>query len=95
MVASECAHTRWYSPVIWSRDSLVVAHMSELGSSSDQGSGSSNGLPKVSPRYPDSTEATCLTSPSRLVPVGVIGRRMSYSPSPSSFHSRASRALCR
>ena len=36
--------------------------------------------------------ATCLTSPSRFVPVGTIGRRMSYSESPSSFHSSASRA---
>jgi hypothetical protein len=39
--------------------------------------------------------AQCLTSPSRLVPVGVSGRRMSYSASPSSFQSTASRALCR
>jgi hypothetical protein len=54
--------------------------MSEFGSSCDQGSGSGNGRPKVSPKYPASTAATCLTSPSRFVPVGVIGRRMSYSP---------------
>jgi hypothetical protein len=45
--------------------------------------------------YASSTLATCLTSPSRLVPVGVSGRRMSYSESLSSFHSRASRATCR
>jgi hypothetical protein len=45
-----------------------------------------------SPKYPSSTLARCLTNPSRLVPVGVSGRRMSYSESPSSFHSRASRA---
>lgn len=46
-------------------------------------------------RDPSSTLATCLINPNRLVPVGVRGRRMSYSESPSSFHSRASRAACR
>jgi hypothetical protein len=34
----------------------------------------------------------CLTKPRRFVPVGVSGRRMSYSDSPSSFESIASRA---
>ena len=29
------------------------------------------------PKYPHSTPAQCLTRPSRFVPVGVIGRRMS------------------
>src|SRR5688572_28406172 len=37
--------------------------------------------------------ATCLTRPRRLVPVGVMGRRRSYSPSPTIFHSRPSRQL--
>ena len=35
--------------------------------------------------------AACFTRPSKLVAVGVNGRRMSYSPSPSSFHSSDSR----
>ena len=39
--------------------------------------------------------ARCLTSPSRLVPVGVIGRRASYSLRPSTFQTIASRADCR
>src|SRR4051794_9288690 len=74
--------------------------MSDSGSASSvyhQGGGSSskNGRPNVSPKYPSSTLATCLTSPNRFVPVGVSGRRMSYSESPSSFHNRASRASCR
>ncbi len=97
MMASECAQARRYRPVICSRDSPAVAHMSALGSasSSSHGSGSPNGRPKQSPKYPSSTLATCLISPSRLVPVGTIGRRMLYSESPSSFHSKASRASCR
>ena len=53
------------------------------------------GRPNTSPKYSNSTLARCLTSPSRLVPVGVTGRRTSYSDSPSSFHSTASRATCR
>src|SRR4029434_1093305 len=79
------------------RASSAVPHMSALGSppSSSHGSGSGNGRPNVSPKYPASTLATCLTSPSRLVPVGTIGRRASYSESPSSFHTSASRAACR
>ena len=36
--------------------------------------------------------ARCLTSPSRLVPVGVIGRRASYSLRPSTFQTIPSRA---
>ena len=97
IVASECAHTRWYNSTIWSRDSPVVAHMSAFGSasSSSQGSASSLGRPNVSPNYPSSTLATCLTNPSRFVPLGTIGRRMSYSERPSSFHISASRAACR
>ena len=83
--------------MICSRVSSAVAHMSAFGSASSayQGSGSSDGRPKMSPKYPNSTLATCLTRPSRLVPVGVSGRRTSYSESPSSFHSSASRAICR
>ncbi len=43
MVASECTQARRYRPVICSRVSPGVAHMSALGSasSSSQGSGSS------------------------------------------------------
>ncbi len=97
MVASACAQARRYRATISSRDSSAVAHMSALGSasSSHHGSGSSDGRPKVSPKYPSSTLARCLTRPRRLVPVGVMGRRTSYSESPSSFHSIASRADCR
>src|SRR5699024_1214978 len=36
--------------------------------------------------------ALCLSSPNRLVPVGVSGRRASYSESPASFQRRFSRA---
>src|SRR5215207_1722196 len=83
--------------MICSRDSAAVAHMSALGSasSSSHGSDSGNGRSNVAPRYPASTLATCLTSPSRLVPVGTSGRRTSYSDSPSSFHTSASRPRCR
>src|ERR1700722_3629381 len=55
--------------------------------------------PKLSPKYRASTIDRCLTRPRRFVPVGVSGRRMSYSQSPSSFESIASRTdrrlLCR
>jgi len=61
----------------------------------DLGLGRSAGRPKQSPKYPNSTEARCLTRPSRLVPVAVSGRRTSYSESPSSFHSTAWRAVRR
>ena len=79
------------------RDSSAVAHMSAFASvgSSTQGSDSSNGRPNAAPKCPHSTVARCLTRPSRFVPVGTSGRRMSYSPSPSSFPSTASRASCR
>lgn len=96
IVASEWAHTRRYRPTISSRVSSAVAQRSESGSASlpgtQGGSGPPNGLSYVSPRYTASAPVMCLTSPSRLVPVGVIGRRMSYSDSPSSFQSRVSRA---
>jgi len=93
----DALQSRRYRPVICARDSSAVAHMSALGSAScsSHGSRSPKGRPKQSPKYPSSTLATCLISPSRLVPVGTIGRRMLYSESPSSFHSKASRASCR
>src|SRR5579875_974845 len=96
-VTSAYPQPRRQSPTRSSRDSLAAAHMSpfEKASSSGQGSGSGNGRPNASPKYPRSTPARCLTIPSRLVPVGVIGRRTSYSLSPSSFHSIASRASWR
>ncbi len=52
IVASECAQARRYSPVICSRDSLTVAHMSALGSAScsSHGSRSPKGRPKQSPK---------------------------------------------
>jgi hypothetical protein len=78
-----------------SRDSAAVANMSEFGTSSSQGSAPAKGRPKVSPKYPISTLARCLTRPSRLVPVGTSGRRTSYSDKPSSFHSTAPRMSCR
>jgi hypothetical protein len=80
-----------------SRDSSAVAHMSELASASSSvhGSGSGNGRSNTNPKYPDSVPAVCFTRPSRLVPVGTSGRRMSYSDSPSSFQTSASRARCR
>ena len=79
------------------RGSCSVAHMSAFGaaSSANHGSASGEGRPKQSPRYAASTLATCLTSPSRLVPVDVRGRRASYSDNPSSFHTSASLAACR
>jgi hypothetical protein len=64
-------------------------------SSANHDGGSLNGRPKVSPKYPNSTRAKCLTSPSRFVPVGTIGRRMPYPDRPSSFHSTASRPACK
>jgi DNA invertase Pin-like site-specific DNA recombinase len=75
IVASECSHTRRYRSTTSSRDSSAVAHMSALGSASscNQGSTSSNGRWKQSPKYPTSTPAACLTSPSRFVPVGSAG----------------------
>src|SRR6266545_3737928 len=66
------------------------ARMSALGSSSTSGSGSV-WRPKVWQNQPYSTAARCLTSPSRLVPEGVIARRRLVSSRPSSFHSTASR----
>src|SRR5580692_11351267 len=69
-------------------------HMGSVSSAS-HGSGTPCGRPNTGPKYSSSMLAECLTSPRRLVPVGVSGRRMSYSPSPSSFHSSVSRAPCR
>ena len=59
--------------------------------SSHRGRGSGNGRSNTSPKYRASQVALCLTSPSRFVPVTVNGRRTSYSDSPSSFQTRASR----
>lgn len=47
--------------------------------------------PESLAEYQASTIDRCLTKPRRLVPVGVSGRRMSYSDSPSSFQRSASR----
>ena len=79
------------------RDCSGVAHMSALSSSSPTVSqvGSGHGRSNVVEKYSASTQDRCLTSPSRLVPVPVIGRRASYSDSPSSFQTMASRARCR
>ena len=86
----------WYRPTTCSRDSSVVAHMSALfGALVQPWQRSGNGRLNVSPKYRASTLATCLTSPSRLVPVGTNGWRASYSDSPSSFHTSASRAAWR
>ncbi|MGC0383020.1 hypothetical protein RKD33_003237 [Streptomyces sp. SAI-129] len=52
IVASAWAHARRYTPTTYSRDSSAVAHMSASGSapSAIQGSVSSGGRPKTSPR---------------------------------------------
>ena len=60
--------------------------------SSHQGRSSANGRSKVLPKYQASTMDRCFTNPSRLVPVGVTGRRTSYSDNPSSFQTIASLA---
>jgi hypothetical protein len=49
-----------------------------LGSLVQQGRSSANGRSKVLPKYQASTMDKCLTNPSRLVHVGVSGRRTSY-----------------
>src|ERR1700679_2063711 len=80
--------------MILARVASAVAHMlalSAASSSTQRGTGSGNGRPKISPKYQASEVVRCLTRPRRLVPVGVSGRRTSYSDSPSSFHSSASR----
>ncbi len=69
-------------------------HMSASGSKSSSphhGNRSGNGRPKTTPKYRASVFERCLTKPRRFVPVAVKGRRTSYSPSPSSFHSIAAR----
>src|SRR5215472_1604866 len=68
--------------MMYSLDSSGLAHMSapcqiEPSSIHDMLSGA--GWPNDSPRYPYSSPAKCFTKPSRFVPVGVIGRRRSYS----------------
>jgi hypothetical protein len=70
--------------------------MSAIGSSLlYQSSLTSRFRPKVQPRYPICTPARCFTTPRMFVPVGVIGRRRSYSETPSSFQSTASRTIVR
>ena len=95
MVASACAKQRRANSRTSSRDSPSAANMSTLSSSdcpaAAQGSCTSAGRSNVSPKYSSSTTAACLTSPSRLVPVGVRGRRASRSLRPSSFCRRAAR----
>jgi hypothetical protein len=87
MVASLCAAESRCKSIISSRVSSEVAQKSASAgaSSANQGRVGPLSRPKTSPKYPSSTLATCLTRPSRLVPVGVSGRRASYSLSPSSF----------
>src|SRR6266568_9121423 len=75
-------------------DSSGLAHMSapcqiEPSSIHDMLSGA--GRPNDSPRYPYSSPAKCFTRPSRLVPVGVIGRRRSYSLRLSSLDNSTAR----
>src|SRR5215472_2435414 len=78
--------------MMYSLDSPGLAHMSapcqiEPSSIHDMLSGA--GRLNDSPRYPYSSPAKCFTKPSRLVPVGVIGRRRSYSFRPSSLDNKA------
>jgi hypothetical protein len=93
IVASAWSHTRRYRSTISARVSCSVAHMPapRAESSSHRGTGSGNGRSKTSPKYLASEIDRCLIRPRRLVPVKVSGRRMSYSESPSSFESSASR----
>lgn len=95
MVASECAQARLYRSMVSCRDSSGETTKSAFGSSSVYSNSSGDGRPKVLPKYPCSMPVRCFTRPSRLVPVGVIGRLTSYSDSPSSLVSIASRPSCR
>src|SRR5215467_12268908 len=74
--------------MMYSLDSSGLAHMSapcQIEPSSIQDMVSGAGRPNDSPRDEYSTPARCFTKPSRFVPVGVIGRRRSYSLKPSSL----------
>ena len=78
IVVSACARARSYTPKISCDGSSSVAHMSAFGSASSSSSHqkvSPSGRSKAHAKQPTSTLARCLTSPSRLVPVGVSGRR--------------------
>src|SRR5918995_2930098 len=74
-----------------------VAHMSapsQIDPSAIHGMVSGAGRSNDSPREPYSTPVRCFTRPSRFVPVGVIGRRISYSLKPSNFDSTTARPAC-
>src|SRR5258708_20411652 len=80
--------------MMYSLDSSGLAHMSaacqiEPSSIHDKLSGA--GRLNDSPRYPYSSPAKCFTRPSRFVPVGVIGRRRSYSLRLSTLDNSAAR----
>ncbi len=76
-----------------SRDSADRAHMSSFGSAAGKQlfKSSSKERLNTTPKYPASSPARCLTSPRRFVPVGVKGRRRSYSDRRASFQVIASR----
>src|SRR5579862_9038339 len=79
---------------MYSLDSSGLAHMSapcQIEPSSIHGMRSGAGYPKHSPRYRYSSPARCFTRPSRFVPVGVSGRRRSYSLRSSSLDSTTAR----
>src|SRR5438874_431663 len=81
----------------YSLDSSGLAHMSapcQIEPSSTHDNVSGAGRPNDAPRYPYSSPARCFTRPSRFVPVGVIGRRRSYSLRSSSLDSSAARLAC-
>ena len=97
MVASARSQARRQASTMSSRSSSGAAHSSPFGSAppDNHDSDSSPARPNTSPKYRTCVEPLCLTRPSRFVPVGVSGLRMSYSPSPSNFHTRISRASCK
>src|SRR5580658_8556860 len=83
--------------MMYSLDSSGLAHMSapcqiEPSSIHDMVSGA--GRLNDSPRYSYSSPARCFTRPSRFVPVGVIGRRRSYSVRLSSLDNSTARLAC-
>src|SRR5215469_6662458 len=79
---------------MYSLDSSGLAHMSapcQIEPSSIHDIFSGAGWPSDSPRYAYSSPARCFTRPSRFVPVGVIGRRRSYSLRLSSLDNSTAR----
>ena len=96
VAASECAHALLYSPSSWSELFGSRPHV-RIGFrvGFNQGTDSLGGCPEGVTEDPSSTLARCFTKPNRFVPVAVIGRRMSYSERPSSFHTSAARAARR